>query len=222
MKRLIVTFLLATMLAGFNSTDVLAQQQSIVNLILTSFNGANQGFPSLIKDTVSDFGGWQYKIDPKIVQQYAGVKDIKLAFKKNYKSILMKDNWPVQLNQMQIRSENIGIPAGKTWSDYKDTLTSYYNKIVTYFKQAFGSQLNYTNIIPLEDESQMSYKPRYLIFFYSKALTIPVTMSDKYEIEKLLDVTSWFTVELQEQSLGLAHYFNMQYRISGGQRQADN
>lgn len=198
-----------------------AQQQSIVNLILTSFNGAAEGFSSFIKDTVTDFGGWQYAIQPQVVKQYAGVKDIKLKFIKNYQSQLVKDGTLVQLNQMRIRGENIGIAAEKNWNDYKDTLTNYYNKIVDYFKQAFGNQLNYTKIISLEDESQADFKPRYLIYFYLKSMVIPETMSNKYEIENLLDVTNWFTIELQEQKLGLAHYFNVQYRISGGQRQVE-
>ena len=46
-----------SILAGITCKETSAQQQSIVNLILTSFNGAHQGFPSLINDTISDWGG---------------------------------------------------------------------------------------------------------------------------------------------------------------------
>jgi hypothetical protein len=60
--------------------------------------------------------------------------------------------------------------------------------------------------------------PRYLVYFYSKALNIPENLTDKYEIERRLDVTTWFTIELQEMTI-LAHNYNILMRVSGAQRQ---
>lgn len=218
MKKILIKFFALSILAGITCKEASAQQQSIVNLILTSFNGAHQGFPSLIKDTVPDWGGWEdYKINPNVVKQFANVQDIRLGFKKNYKSLLMNDTL-VQLNQMRIRSETIMLGENKTWDDFKDTLTSYYNKIVSFYKQAFGSQLNYTPVILLQNAEDANFKPRYSIYFYEKNITIPDTLTDKYEIEKQLDVVAWFSIELQENSLIRSNY-NMVFRISGGQMQ---
>jgi hypothetical protein len=193
-----------------------AQQQSVVNLIVRSFNEAHQGFPSLIRDTLPDFGGWNYKIKPEVVQQFAEVKDIKMNIKKNHKSLLMNDTL-VQLNQLRIRSATIQLGANKKWNDYKDTLTAYYNNIVGFFKQAFGKQLNYTAVIPLEDPKDADFKPRYLVYFYEKYINLPETLTNRYEIEKQLDVVAWFTVELQENMMAESNY-NFIYRISGGQK----
>ncbi len=206
-----------SILAGITCKETSAQQQSIVNLILTSFNGAHQGFPSLINDTISDWGGWSYKINAKVVKQYANVRDINLDFRKNYKSLLLNDTL-VQLNQIRIRSETIMLGENKTWDDYKDTLTSYYNKQVDFFIKAFGAQLNYTPVITLQNADDANFKPRYCIYFYEKSIAIPKTLTDMYEIEKQLDVVAWFSIELQENILTSKNY-NMIYRISGGQRQ---
>lgn len=192
-----------------------AQQQSITSLILTGFNSAHQGFPSFINDTLP-YDGWNNKINTIKVKQYAGVKDIELKFEKNYKSRLMNDTL-VKLNQMKIRGESIILERNKFWDDYKDTLTSYYNNIVSFYQQAFGKQLNYSQIIPLDNPKNADFKPRYIIYFYEKKLTLPETLTNMYEIEKQLDVISWFTIELQEQPL--THNYNIVYRISGGQRQ---
>lgn len=217
MKSIFLKILVLSILAGITCKETSAQQQSIVNLILTSFNGAHQGFPSLINDTISDWGGWDYKINAKVVKQFANVADIKLSFKKNYKSLLLNDTL-VQLNQMRIRSETIMLGENKTWDDYKDTLTSYYNKQVDFFIKAFGAQLNYTPVIPLQNADDANFKPKYYIYFYEKSITIPNTLTDMYEIEKQLDVVAWFSIELQENILVSKNY-NMIYRISGGQRQ---
>ena len=217
MNKRCIKVVLVFILSAILYTGAVAQQQSIVNLIVTSFNGAHQGYPSLVKDTVTDFGGWDYKINPAVVQQYADVKDIKLSFKKNYKSLLLKDTL-VQLNLLRIRGATIQLDKDKKWIDYKDTLTNYYNKIVTFFQQAFGKQLNYTPVIPLAKEEDADFKPRYLIYFYEKAVKIPDSLTDKYEIERQLDVVAWFTIELQENFL-VGRNYNMIFRVSGGQRQ---
>jgi hypothetical protein len=125
MKIVFKTILPVMVLTFVTSAGLLAQQKSVITLILESFNSASQGFPLLIKDTARDWGGWDYKISNDVVKQYAGVRDIKMSFQRNYKSLLLNDTL-VQLNQMMIRGETIMIPEGKTWEDYKDTLTSYY------------------------------------------------------------------------------------------------
>lgn len=192
-----------------------AQQITIAHLILLTMNEAAQGYPTLMKDTVAD-AVFAFKLTPQAIQPYANVKDVKIDFKRNYKSLLLNDSL-FTLCQLRIRSESILIPANKSWKDFKDTLTAYYNLQVDFFKKAFGSQLNYSSIIPLENEEDADFKPRYLIYFYSKALQLPDSLTNKYEIEKQLDVTSWFTIELQEQPL--LHHYNMVYRVSGGKRQ---
>ena len=218
MKRIFIKFLVLSILAGITVNKASAQQQSIVNLILTGFNEAHTGFPTFIKDTASDSGGREFKkINQNVVKQYANVKDINLNLINNYKSLLIKDTL-VHLNQMTIRSENIVLGENKTWDDYKDTLTSYYNKQVDFFIKAFGAQLNYTPVIPLQNEEDAGFKPRYCIYFYEKSIKIHDTLTNMYEIEKQLDVVAWFSIELQKNIL-ISRFYNMVYRISGGQRQ---
>lgn len=193
----------------------IAQQQTIAHLILLAMNEASQGYPTLAKDTVKD-DVYDYQLTPEAVRAYANVKDVKMDFTRNFKSRLLNDTL-FTLCQLRIRSESIMIPADKSWYDFKDTLTSYYNKQVAFFSQAFGTQLNHTKIISLQNEEESNFKPRYLVYFYTKALRLPDDLTDKYEIEKQLDVTSWFTIELQEWML--THRYNMIYRVTGGKRQ---
>ena len=216
MKRTRILLLMDFVLFMLTLTNASAQQLSVINLILTGFNEAHQGFPTLSKDTLP-FDGWWNEIKPSITNQYDGVKDIKIKFEKNFKSLLLNDT-PVKLNQMKITGQNINLGINKTWEDYKDTLTSYYNKIVLSYKQAFGGQLNYTQIIPLQNSKEAGFQPRYIIYFYEKSILIPDNLNNIYEIEKQLDVVSWFSIELKEGYL-VESIYNIIYRISGGQRQ---
>lgn len=190
-----------------------AQQKSIAQLIVQGMNEAPAGFPSFIKDTIRDLG---WKLKPEVVSQYQGIKDVEFFFEKDFKSNLVKDA-VFTINKMRIRGETIRIPFDKGWNDYKDTLTAYYNSQVDFFKQAFGAQLNYTSVIPLKDESDEGFKPRYIIYFYNKAIQLPEGITDTDEIEKQLDVANWFTVELQKQML--TSNFHIVYHVSGGQKQ---
>lgn len=67
------------------------------------------------------------------------------------------------------------------------------------------------------NQAPAGFKPRYIIYFYNKAITLPNAITDSDGIEKQLDVANWFTVELQEQML--TANFNIVYHVSGGQKQ---
>ena len=77
-----------SILAGITCKETSAQQQSIVKSYSHKFyfNRSPPGISFLINDTISDWGGWSYKINAKVVKQYANVRDINLDFRKNYKS----------------------------------------------------------------------------------------------------------------------------------------
>lgn len=214
MKRIFTSLMIITALLFAASYQLYSQQQSVVGLLLKSFNEAHQGFPSMVNDTLP-FDGFVNKVKESRVKQYEGVKDIFLYFEKNFKSKLLNDSI-VRRNQMKIIGSTIMLGQDKTWDDYKDTLSRYYNKIVNFYIQAFGKQLNYTSIIQLQDPKQANTLPRYSIYFYEKKIQLPEGLTNIYEVERQLDVVGWFCVELKENIL-IASNYNLIHRISGGQ-----
>lgn len=214
MKQLPKKVVSVLMIVCFISNGLYAQKQSVVNLLLTSFNEAHQGFPSMVNDTLP-FDGFVNKVKESRVKQYEGVKDIFLYYEKNFKSKLLKDSI-VRRNQMKIIGSTIMLGQDKTWDDYKDTLTRYYNKIVNFYIQAFGKQLNYTSVIELQDPKDANTRPRYSIYFYEKKIQLPEGLTNIYDVERQLDVVGWFCVELKENIL-IASNYNLIHRISGGQ-----
>lgn len=214
MKQIIKRLIAVTVLFYATVSSLYSQQQSVVSLVLTGFNEAHKGFPSLVNDTLP-FDGWNNKLKPERIKQYEGVKDITLLFEKKFKSRLLHDSL-VRRNEMKITGSTIILGQDKTWDDYKDTLTNYYTKIISFYQQAFGKQLNYTQVIKLQDPKEASAKPRYSIYFYEKSITIPDTLTDIYEIERQLDVVAWFCVELKQNVL-ISRNYNLIHRISGGQ-----
>lgn len=208
-KKLAILFVL--MVCIFQTS--VAQQKNVANLIVQGMNETNIGFPSFMPDTIRNFG---WKLKPAAVAKYEGIKDVEFFFTKDFTSILVKDA-AYTINKMRIRSETIRIPFEQGWTDYKDTLTAYYNKQVDYFKLAFGKQLGYTSIITLQDETEEGFKPRYITYFYNKAIQLPANLTNTNEIEKQLDISNWFTVELQKQML--TPNYNIVYQVSGGQKQ---
>lgn len=185
-----------------------AQQQSIIHLLVKSFNEAHQGFPSFINDTLPKYV-WGNPVKPAIVKNYAGVKEIEIQIDRNFKSELM-NNAVVPLYQMQISSETIN----KKWATDSVALTEYYDKIVNTCKQLFGSQLNMTAVIPLQDPKEVLYQPRFIIFFYEKKIKLPEGLMDAYDVQRKLDVAAWFSIELRERPL-LENYHILFY-VSGG------
>ena len=203
------------------SLPLAAQQKSIPQLIVTSMNEASAGFPSLMKDTVADIVfGWRLKNE--VVNQYANVKKATFLFEKNQHSVFYKDSL-FTINTMTVRSPDIVFAKDKKWTDYKDTLNSYFKQTVDFYTKAFGKQLNYTQVLVLENEKEADYKPLLLVYFYSKAISIEEGITDMYEVQRALDISAWFTVELKKGRAFIDGQFRdvcyMQYRVHGGQLQ---
>lgn len=221
MKRAIqIITILSACIAGC-STPVAAQQKSVAQLVVTAMNEAPAGFPAFMKDTVADIVfGWRLKNE--VVNQYANVKKVTFLFEKNQHSAFYKDSL-FTINTMTVRSPDIVFAKDKKWTDYRDTLNSYFNQTADFYRKAFGTQLSYTKVLVLENEKEADYKPLLLVYFYNKGINIREDVTDMYEIQRALDISGWFTVELKKSTAFIDGQFRdvcyMQYRIHGGQLQ---
>lgn len=213
MKRFIIILSLCAVVFSFSVS--IAQQKSISVLIRTSLNGANEGFPSYINDALPDSGEWKYKVSSDIVNQFAGVSGVNINTIQDYKSVLMNEEL-YTINRMRINSDEILLPSDI--SGKEDSLVSYYNNAVNFFKNDYGTLLNFTDVIVSPNTHDFDNKPLYIIYFYEKSIDIPDSQTDINELEKQLDILIWFSVELRRSNLNSDAYF-ISYRINGAQKQ---
>lgn len=219
MKKFLLHILCMTVLVTAFVQPIQAQEKQIPQLIVKAMNEANAGFPTLMQDAEKDAVlGW--KLKPEVAKQYANVKKVVFQAAANQHSQLYKDSL-FTMHEMTIKSPDIVFEKGKTWVDYKDTLNTYFKGILNFYITAFGKQLSYSPI--LIDDSKEQYKPIYAVYFYNKGISIANTVTDRYEIERILDISAWFCIELKKGTAFLDGQFTdvcyIQYRVSGGQLQ---
>ena len=208
-------FILVVCAAVFSFSVSIAQQKSISVLIRTSLNGANEGFPFLSKETLQDSGEWKYTISSEIVNQFAGVSGIYIKSVQDHKSVLMNDEL-YTINQMRINNDFLILPSDIP--DKDDFLKSKFIKAVDFFKNEYGTLLNFTGVIRPAISSDSDNKPIYITYFYEKSIDIPDSLTDIIDIEKQLDILIWFSVELLQNNSNPDTYY-LSFRINGAQKQ---
>lgn len=215
MKYLTFKTILFSIAFTFLCSQSNAQQFSVSVLLKTSFFGAKTGFPSIIKDTVSNEGEWNYSIRKDVVNHFADVKDIKIKFVQNHNSLLLNES-EYNLYKMKICSEDIILPSESSMVLKNDTITSYFKTVLNFVKESIGSDVISSKIFSSQNQNIESGNPLLYAYIYEKSASLHENLSDRKEIEKQLDILTYMSVELFQNNEN-PEKFSIIFTISSGQ-----
>lgn len=199
MKQLLTTLLL------FFCLNSHAQQGNLCQLLIKSFNTADEGFPLLrpgtSADTIKDFS-----INEETIKNY-GLKKGSILKYANIKSKLYDGKtytaWTLLL------STPIRFLHEKKWDEVKETVATQLSNFTKQYADGCFSQLQMSEmVLPVEkyDDAYFTY------YFYPKSINIPKG-ANKTQIESLLREAVYIEFSVKKPTLVSGYY--MSYSVNG-------
>lgn len=199
MKQILTTLLLFFCLHSH------AQQGNLCQLLIKSFNTADEGFPLLrpgtSADTIKD-----YSINEDTIKNY-GLKKGSILKYNNIKSKLYAGK--TYTAWTSLLSAQIRFLQEKKWDEVKETVATQFSNFAKQYADGCFSQLQMSELIlPAEkyDNELLTY------YFYPKQITIPQS-ANKTQIENLLSEVIYIKFSVNEPTLVNGYY--MAYSING-------
>lgn len=194
-----------TIILVFLCLNTSAQQGNLCELLIKSFNGADEGFlllrPGTNADTIKD-----YSISENIVTNY-GLKKGSILKNTNIKSKLYSGKtytaWTLLLSApTRFLYQN-------KWEDVKETVATQLGNFVKQYGEGCFSQLQMSELVLPSEDYDNAY---FTYYFYPKSINIPKGAT-KREIESLLSEAVYIDFSVRKPVL-VAGYF-MSYTING-------